>query len=59
MSDREVLELALEGAKEKLAYAADIFASTRISGETHIENIRTALAEYDQIKELIKECEEK
>lgn len=39
MNEREVLELALEGAKGKLAHAADIFASTRTSGETHIENI--------------------
>ena len=59
MSDREVLELALEGAKDKLAYAADVYASTRTSGEIHIEKIRTALSEYDKIKELIKECEEK
>ena len=59
MNEREILELALDGAREKLAHAADIFTNTRTSGETHIENIKTALAEYDKIKELIKECEEK
>ncbi len=56
MTRLQLLLLAREGAKEKLAYEANKFTLTRANNEVHIEGIRKALAEYDDIVKQIEEC---
>ena len=56
MTRLQLLKLAREGAKEKLAHEANSFIVSRINDDAHIEDIRTALAEYDDIMKQIEEC---
>ena len=54
MDELKLLELALEGAKAKLDKEVEHYSSTRADGEAAIDRIRAALAEYDKIKERMK-----
>ena len=53
MNEREVLELALEGARAKLDNEVKRYSFTRAGDEAAIDRIRAALAKYDKIKEQI------
>ena len=57
MTQLELLELALEGARERLHAAAHNFDVTRGRYEKSIDWIRKELAVYDKIKEQIDSAE--
>ena len=56
MTELEILELALEGARARLDKATHNYELTRVRENECIEEIRTALLTYDRIKKMIEKC---
>ena len=56
MTELEILELALEGAKTRLDQAIHYYQLTRSSDSANIDEVKAALLTYDNIKGMIEKC---